>query len=92
MPEILASYSKGTTEVLDFTINWASLLDSDTISTSTWSVPTGITQDSESETTTTSVIWLSGGTVDTTYNCTCTIVTAGGRTHVRTIAINVVER
>ena len=92
MPELLATYNKDPTEVLDYTIDWETLLDGDTISTSTWSVPTGITQDSESETSVLAIIWVSGGTVDKQYTLTNTIVTAGGRTRVRSIAINVVER
>jgi len=92
MPELLATYNKDPTEVLDYTIDWTTLLDGDTISTSTWAVDTGITQDSESETATAAIIWVSGGTVDKQYTLTNTIVTAGGRTRVRSIAINVIER
>jgi len=92
MPELMATYNKDPTEVLDYTIDWESLLDGDTISTSEWSVDTGITQDSESETATKAIIWVSGGTLDKQYTLTNTIVTAGGRTRVRSIAINVIER
>jgi hypothetical protein len=92
MPELLATYNKDPTEVLDYTIDWETLLDGDTISTSEWAADTGITQDSESETTTLAIIWVSGGTVDKQYTLTNTIVTAGGRTRVRSIAINVIER
>ena len=92
MPELLATYNKDPTEVLDYTIDWETLLDGDTISTSEWDVDTGITEDSESETTTLAIIWVSGGTVDKQYTLTNTIVTAGGRTRVRSIAINVIER
>jgi len=92
MAELLATYNKDPTEVLDYTIDWETLLDGDTISTSEWDVDTGITEDSESETTTLAIIWVSGGTVDKQYTLTNTIVTAGGRTRVRSIAINVIER
>jgi len=92
MPELLATFNKDPAEVLDYTIDWATLLAGDTISTSEWTVPTGITQDSESETTTLAIIWVSGGTVDKQYTLTNTIVTAGGRTRVRSIAINMIER
>ena len=92
MAELLATYNKAPTEVLDYTIDWETLLAGDTIATSTWSVDTGLTEDSESETTTLAIIWISGGTVDKQYTLTNTIVTAGGRTRVRSIAINVIER
>lgn len=92
MPELLATYNKDPTEVLDYTIDWETLLDGDTITTSEWSVDTGITQDSETETTTLAIIWVSGGTAGKQYALTNTIVTDAGRTRVRSIAINVIER
>ena len=92
MPELLATYNKDPSEVLDYTLDWETLLDGDTITTSDWAVPTGITKDSESETTVLAIIWVSGGTVDKQYTLTNTIVTDAGRTRVRSIAINVIER
>ena len=92
MPELLATYNKDPTEVLDYTLDWETLLDGDTITNSDWAVPTGITKDSETETTTLAVIWVSGGTVNKQYTLTNTIVTDAGRTRVRSIAINVIER
>jgi len=92
MPELLATYNKDPAEVLDYTIDWEALLDGDTITTSEWTVDTGITKDSDSNTSTLAIIWISGGTVDKQYTLTNTIVTAGGRTRVRSIAINVIER
>lgn len=89
------SFIKDPDEVLDYVINYAAQLTqdgSDTISTSTWTVATGLTEDSESETTTAVTIWLSGGTVGTSYDCENEIVTAGGRTYNRTITILIRER
>jgi hypothetical protein len=88
------TFFKDPDAVLDFAVNWATWLaaDSDTISTSTWTVPTGITEDSESETTTVATIWLSGGTAGVKYDLVNEIVTAGGRTANRTIRIHVMER
>lgn len=85
-------YVKDPSAVLDYQIDWETWLDGDTISTSTWTVPSGITQDSETETTTTATIWLSGGTAQTNYNVVNKIVTAAGRTDERTIRIMVRER
>ena len=81
------SFIKDPNAVLDYTVDWEEWLDTDTISTSTWSVPSGITQDSESESTTTTTIWLSGGTDGFVYACKNTIVTTNGRTEERTIWI-----
>jgi hypothetical protein len=80
---------KDPSDVIDYVIDWSGVLGADTISTSTWSIPAGITQNSESETTTTATIWLSGGTSGTDYPIVNTIVTAGGRTWSRTFVVPV---
>ena len=83
------NFSKDPSAVLDYVIDWSDWLDGDTISTSTWTVPSGITKDSDTKTTTATTIWLSGGTVGTKYAVVNHIVTAGGREDDRTIYINV---
>lgn len=75
--------------VKDYGVNWLAWLGSDTIATSVWSVPAGITEVSESETTTASTIWLSGGSAGEDYELVNRITTAGGRTEDRTIVIPV---
>lgn len=80
-------FYKRAAGVLDYTENWATWLGSDTISTSTWVAETGITIDSETETDTTAIVWLSGGTVGNVYTVTNTIITAAGRTQTRTILV-----
>jgi len=77
---------------LDYTINWADWLGSDTISTSTWTVESGLTEGTKTSTSTTATIWLSGGTAGQTYSVTNRIVTAGGRTDERTITLKVRNR
>jgi hypothetical protein len=78
---------KDPSEVTDFGIDWSDWLAGDSIATSTWTVPTGITKDSDASTGTTTTIWLSGGTDETDYNLLNTIVSAGGRTEERDILI-----
>ena len=78
--------------VLDYTINWTAWLDGDTILTSVWTVPTGITKDSESNTTLRATAWLSGGTDGTNYIVVNTIVTAAGRTDERSVVVYVRDR
>lgn len=81
--------------VLDYGVDWSAELakhGNDTINTSTWIVPTGITKDSDSHTTTTATIWLSGGSVGKTYKVVNRITTVGGRTDDRTLSIQVVEK
>lgn len=85
-------FTKDPDAVLDYTVNWATWLDGDTISTSTWTVASGITEDSDSNTTTTATVWLSGGTAGRTYAATNNIVTAAGRENDATITIKVQQQ
>ena len=86
------SFIKDPNAVLDYTVDWSEWLDGDTISTSSWTVATGLTKASDSKTSTAATAWLSGGTVGVTYEATNRIVTAGGRTEDRTIYIMVMEK
>ena len=83
------SYQKAATDVLDYAIDWTAWLAGDTISTSTWTVPTGITKASDSHTTTVCTAFLSGGTAGITYLITNAIVTAAGRTVQRSFYVYV---
>jgi hypothetical protein len=80
-------FNKDPQSVLDYQVDWSDWLDTDEISTSTWSAPAGITIDSETETDTTATVWLSGGTDGERYEVTNEITTDGGRTDNRTILI-----
>lgn len=84
---------KDPSAVLDYVFDFSPWLPSgDTISTATWTVPSGITKLSESNTTTTATVWLSGGTARTIYRIVCRFTTANGRTDERSIDINVTDR
>jgi hypothetical protein len=74
--------SKDPDEVVDYDLSWSDQMtaDSDTIATSTWIVPVGITKDSSTNTTTRTKVWLSGGTTGETYTLLNRVVTTGGRT------------
>jgi len=88
------SFIKDPGDVLDYQINWADWLADDTISgtKSTWTVETGITEDSNTNTTTGTIIWVSGGTAGENYNLVNHIETVSGRKADRTIVIKVRER
>ncbi len=92
MSQAFAQIVKDPDAVLDYQFNWASWLGADTIASSSWTVPAGITQDSATNTTTTSTIWLSGGTAQTKYPVINRIVTAAGRTEERTMLVVCKER
>lgn len=80
---------KDPDEVLDYEIDWSARLLTDTIVTSTWVVPTGLTEDSTENTTTTTTVWLSGGTTGEVYEVLNRVVTAGGRTMDQTVKLKV---
>lgn len=87
------SMNKDPDAVLDYGIRWDQwLADGETISTSTWIVPDGITKNSDSHDTTTTTIWLAGGTAGTSYKLTNRITTSESRTDDRSLTIRVANR
>lgn len=86
------TFVKDPDAVLDYTEDWSEwMVSGDSIVSSSWTVPTGITKDSDAFTGTETVVWLSGGTVGQVYQLTNHIVTADGREDDRTIAIRIKE-
>lgn len=99
---------KAPDEDLDYLFDWAGatapgpwLTGGDTIATSTWTVtgipgliivPGPLTMHTTSNSPTTATVWLSGGTVAAQYAVENTIVTAGGRTAVRTLTVSIFDR
>lgn len=96
----MALYTKDPNSVLDYKVDWNGaaadggpwLAAGETIASSNFTVPAGITKDSQSNTTTTATVWLSGGTVGNEYAVVNRITTNQGRTDDRTITIRVQER
>lgn len=92
--------AKDPSDVLDYTIDWQDsvkpvLESGEAISTSTFTVPAGLTKDSDSKTSTKTTIVLSGGTAGTTYEITNTVVTdnsSPARTYERSVSLEVRER
>lgn len=83
-------YAKGPGETLNFPIDWSDWLETaDTISAAEWTVPSGITEVSDSNTDTATEIILSGGTDGESYQLSNTITTANALIGVREIVINV---
>lgn len=72
-------FLKDPSDRLDYQVDFTDWLDGDTISTVAWTVQSGITQYATSFDTTTSTIWLTGGTHGQDYTITCQATTAGGR-------------
>jgi len=95
--------AKDEDEVLDYSLNWFARLAGDTIATSTWFLPVGVTLVHDSDLIRTggptneptewdqpdsaTVIWLSAGTNGEHYALLNRIVTAGGRTMDQTVKL-----
>lgn len=90
----MTNYVKDPAELLDYVVDWEDnwLAEGETISTSDWTVATGITEVSASNTGTTATVWLSGGTHGQEYLVTNTITTSAGRIGERSIKILVRNR
>ena len=88
----MRQFEKDPDAILDYTVDWSRWLDTDTILASQWTVPTGLTQVSSSNTSTSATAWLSGGTAGQAYTVANRITTADGRTDERSIVINVRDR
>lgn len=88
-----ANFSKDPEAVLDYQLDWSSWLPAgDTIATSTWVVPVGITKNSDTKDATTTTIWLSGGTEGTLYQLVNRVVTTEGRTEDQTVVVMITSR
>ena len=85
-------WNKDPDATKDYQALWAEWLKTDTISASTWIVPTGITKLSDSFTTTTATIWLTGGTLGRTYKVVNRVATVGGRTEDQTLIFHIVPK
>ena len=87
------SWNKSPVAKLDYSVDWSDwLADGETISEHDWTVPTGLTEVSASELGGVCTVWLSGGTVGTTYSVRNEITTSAGREDARTIKITVANR
>lgn len=73
----------------DYSLDWSDWLGTDTVQSSTWEVPDGLSKTSTGNTASVTSIWLSGGEVGKSYVVTNTITTAGGRVDSRSIEIKV---
>lgn len=75
---------------LNYSVDWGRWLGTDTISTSTWVIPSGLTVTFQTYNATVSTVWLTGGTIHDYYDCVNTITTAGGQTKTATVRIYII--
>lgn len=88
----MRTYIKDPDANLDYSIDWSLFLDNDTISTSVWTVPPGISQTAVASSITTTTIWLSGGMLNNTYLLSNRITTVGGRIDDRSFEIKIRQK
>lgn len=93
------TFTKDPSDVFDYKFDFKALANgtgssnwldtSETISTRTVTVSTGLTKDSDTitDTNTSVTVWVSGGTAGAEYTIACKIVTSASRTIERTITI-----
>jgi len=87
----IASFIKDPAAILDYEMDWSDWLIGDTIATSTWTVPAGLTQVTSSSSAVVATIRLSGGTHGVDYEILNHIVTASGQEDERSILIQVLQ-
>lgn len=84
--------AKDPSDIMDYEADWSALLrTSETIATSAFTMPTGLTMASESNTTTTSTVWIGAGSTVGSYEVACTITTNQGRTLQRSWSLMVAQ-
>ena len=89
----VTTMTKDPDATLDYVFDWSGWLEAgETISSHTVTVDTGLTKDSDSESSGVVTAWLSGGTAGDKYNVACEITTSLGRTDERTIEIRMENR
>lgn len=93
MQTSLGTRYKDPNAKLDYKVDWSLWLTTgDEIASVTWTVPAGLTNEAVANTTTTATIWLSGGTLDASYDVACKVTTTDGRIDERTFRIYVINR
>ncbi len=93
MAEKSRTFRKDPDATLDYGFDWSDWLQAgETISTSVWTVGTGLTEGEDEMSTSITKIWLSGGTAGETYTVSNKITTDQSRTDERSFEIIVEER
>ena len=88
-PTLGVTIIKDPTARLPYSLDWGDWIGIDTVATSTWTVPTGITKVSDTYGSKTTTIVLSGGTAGVNYVLENTITTAAGLQDSRSFTVQV---
>ena len=85
----MADYTKSAAEITDFTLDWSQVVGADSIITSAWTVPSGITGSNQSSTATTASIRIAAGTASLFYPFVNTITRISGQVDQESLVITV---
>ena len=88
----MSRFTKDPDATLDYKVDWSSWLIDDTITASLWIVPPELNNEVDTFTDSSATIWLSGGSVGSSYEVVNRITTAAGRIDDRTITIRMKEK
>jgi hypothetical protein len=90
---------KTSDELLDYKIDMTAELAGrlangadDTITAVVWTIPTGLTKQTSAFTDSTVTVWLTGGTLGTTYEVAAQMTTTGGRVYHRSFRLAIKDR
>ena len=87
-----ATFEKRQDAILDYLVNWGdNWLGADTLSTSSWIIPSALTKASESFDDDKATVFISGGVIGQTYELINQITSAGGRLDKRPIYLRIIE-
>lgn len=78
-------------EIRDYDVDWSAYLDGDTVASSTWDVPAGLSIITTANDDTSATIRVSGGTAGESYLLANTITTAAGLAYETSRVLDVVE-
>lgn len=83
---------KGPSETLTFTLDYTDGLDTETITASAWSIPTGLTDAGSNFTSKLASVKIGGGTVGQAYLVSNSVVSSTSQILVRKFKLVIVER
>ena len=93
MVTVTQTFRKDPHSNLDYGFDWSDYLVTDeTISASVWTIPSGLAEGTKQLADTSTKIWISGGTVGTTYTVANKVTTSDGRIDERSFDIVVENR
>ncbi len=89
---VIPTVEKDPDSTVDWTFDWETELDGDTIASVNFIVDSGLTKGSNNFSATSATVWISGGTAGTVYRVVCRVTTAASRVMDKTLFVRVVTQ